>query len=58
MTEKLVQLVGGPCDGQVLPTKYWDASRIQMPVRTPAGFPTYTKDPENANRFIFAGFSE
>lgn len=52
------ELVGGPCDGQVLPQRYWDASRIQMPIRNPAGFASYAKDPKDAFRFLFDGFTE
>jgi len=58
MTDHIVQLVGGPCDGQVLPNRYWNAARIQMPVRDPAGFATYVKDSEDPTRFLFEGFSE
>jgi hypothetical protein len=53
------QLVGGPADGTILPERYVDSPRIQMPIHDDRwNFATYVRDPDDSSRFVFDGFAE
>ena len=54
----LPQLHGGPADGMVLPSRYADAPRIQLPIKDGRGnFATYAKAADDPTRFLFQGFT-
>lgn len=59
MTESsLPRLVGGPADGAILPDRYADSPRIQVPATNGLGeFATYVKNASDPRRFMFDGFT-
>ena len=53
------RLVGGPADGAVLPKRYENAPRIQVPATNGLGeLATYVKDASDPRRFVFDGFTQ